>query len=127
MKVAHVNKPVTSIVERVTPKVMKIFNGQWYVDTHEMKPEFISQYQQANLSYPVTEAGYAFDIFHVLNQSVIMAMNVKHHFSSQDLADQIRTLAVGTGVMGPFNLDKNGVLYTKSEVRIIKNGQVRTV
>ena len=126
MKTAHINKPITSIVERVTPKVMKVFNGQWYIDTQEMKPEFVNQYQQANLNYPVTEAGYAFDVFHILNQSVIMAMKVKPHFSSQDLADQIHTLAVGTGVMGPFNLDKNGVLYTKSEIKKIKNGRIQT-
>ena len=126
MKVAHINKPVTSIVERVTPKVMKVFNGQWYIDTQEMKPEFINQYLEANLNYPVTEAGYAFDVFHILNQSVIMAMKVKHNFSSQDLAEQIHTLAVGTGVMGTFNLDKNGVLYTKSEIKSIQNGKVHT-
>lgn len=126
MKAAHINKPITSIVERVTPKVMKVFNGQWYIDTQEMKPEFINQYKEANLNYPVTEAGYAFDVFHILNQSVIMAMKVRHNFSSQDLADQIHTLAVGTGVMGPFNLDKNGVLYTKSEVKKVKHGEVHT-
>lgn len=126
MKAAQIDKPVTSIIERVTPKVMKVFNGQWYIDTHEMKPEFINQYVEANMNYPVTEAGYAFDVFHILNQSVIMAMKAKHHFSSQDLAEQIHTLAVGTGVMGPFNLDKNGVLYTKSEVKKVSQGMIHT-
>lgn len=126
MKKAHINKPVTSIVERVTPKVMKVFNGQWYIDTQEMKPEFINQYQEANLNYPVTEAGYAFDVFQILNKSVIMAMKDKSDFSSQDLAKQIHTLAVGSGVMGTFNLDKNGVLYTKSAIKNIKNGHVHT-
>lgn len=126
MKKAHINKPVTSIVERVTPKVVKVFNGQWYIDTQEMKPEFIHQYQEANFNYPVTEAGYAFDVFQILNQSVIMAMKGRNNFSSQDIADQIHILAVGTGVMGTFNLDKNGVLYTKSEVKSVKDGQVLT-
>ncbi|MCL9685951.1 ABC transporter substrate-binding protein [Legionella maioricensis] len=126
MKTAHIDKPVTSIIQRVTPKVMQVFNGQWYVDTHEMKPEFVNQYQEANLNYPVTEAGYAFDVFHILNQSVIMAMKVRHDFTSQDLAEQIHNLAFGTGVMGPFNLDKNGVLYTQSEVKQVNQGKIQT-
>ncbi|WP_045096402.1 ABC transporter substrate-binding protein [Legionella fallonii] len=126
MKQAHIDKPVTSIVERVTPKVMKVFNGQWYIDTHEMKPEFINQYLEENMNYPVTEAGYAYDLFNMLNQSVIMAMKAKSGFSTQELAEQIHTLATGTGVMGPFNLDKNGVLYTKSEVKTVNKGQIHT-
>lgn len=126
MKTAHINKPVTSIVDRVTPKVMKVFNGQWYIDTQEMKSEFVNQYQEANLNYPTTEAGYAFDVFHILNKSVIMTMKEKHHFSSQDLAAHIHTLAKGSGVMGQFNLDEQGVLYTRSEVKNIKNGHIHT-
>jgi len=126
MKAAHLKTPITTIVERVTPKVIKIFDGQWYIDTHEMQPEFIAEYKETNFNYPVAEAGYAFDIFHILNQSVIMSLKVNHKFSSHELAHQIHFLAVGTGVMGPFNLDKNGVLYTKSEVKVIKNGRVLT-
>jgi branched-chain amino acid transport system substrate-binding protein len=126
MMTAHINKPVTSIVERVTPKVMKVFNGQWYIDTQEMKPQFINQYLEANSNYPVTEAGYAYDVFHILNQSIIMAMKVKHNFSNQELAEQIHTLAVGKGVMGAFNLDKNGILYTKSAMKNVMDGKVHT-
>ncbi len=126
MKTAHINKPVTSIVDRATSKVMQVFNGQWYIDTHEMNPEFVTQYQEANLNYPVTEAGYAFDVFHILNQSVTMAMKVRHHFTSQDLAEQINHLAFGTGVMGPFHLDNNGVLYTQSEVKQVNQGKIQT-
>ena len=126
MKAAQIDKPVTSIIERVTPKVMKVFNEQWYIDTKEMNPEFVRQYQEANFNYPVTEAGYAFDVFQILNQSVIMAMKNGTQFSRQALADQIHNLAVGTGVMGTFNLDKNGILYTKSEVKTIKDNQIHT-
>ena len=123
---AHLNKPITSIVERVTPTVMKIFNNQWYVDTHEMKPEFIKEYQQAYLNYPVTEAGYAFEVFNILNQSVLMSINNKPVFSTRAIARQIHTLAVGNGVMGPFNLDDHGILYTKSEVKQVKEGHIVT-
>ncbi len=126
MKQAHITKPVTSIVERVTPKVMKVFDGQWYIDTKEMKPEFINQYLEENMNYPVTEAGYAYDLFHILNQGVIMAMSAKPDFSTQELAQQIHTLASSTGVMGVFNFDKNGVLYTRSEVKMVNKGQIHT-
>lgn len=126
MQAAHINKPITSIVERVTPKVMTIFNGQWYIDTHEMKSEFIKEYKEAYLNHPVTEAGYAFDVFQILNQSVISAMKTNKTLSSETIAKQIRTIASGSGVMGPFTFDQNGVLYTKSEVKVIKNGQVLT-
>ncbi|WP_238400365.1 ABC transporter substrate-binding protein [Legionella bononiensis] len=127
MSNAHVNKPITSIIGRVTPQVMKVFDGQWYIDTHEMKPEFIQQFKAQYLNYPVTEAGYAFDVFHILNQSVTMVLKTKHAFSSKEVANQIHILAKGTGVMGPFNLDKNGVLFTKSEIKTIKDGHVLTV
>lgn len=123
---AHLNKPITTIVDRVTPEVMKVFNGQWYIDTHAMKPEFVNQYQEAYLNYPVTEAGYAFDVFNIFNQSALMATKNNKAFSSQAVAQQIKTLAVGTGVMGPFNMDNQGILYTKSEVKKIKDGQVIT-
>lgn len=127
MSHAHVNKPITSIIGRVTPQVMKVFDGQWYIDTHEMKPEFIQKFKEHYLNYPVTEAGYAFDVFHILNQSVAMVLKTKHHFSSKEVANQIHVLAKGTGVMGPFNLEKNGVLFTKSEIKTIKDGHVVTV
>ncbi|KTD55462.1 leucine-, isoleucine-, valine-, threonine-, and alanine-binding protein [Legionella quateirensis] len=127
MSKAHVNKPITSIIGRVTPQVMKVFDGQWYIDTHEMKAEFIQQFKTHYLNYPVTEAGYAFDVFHILNQSVTMVLKTKHGFSSKEVANQIHLLAKGTGVMGPFNLDKNGVLFTKSEIKTIKDGHVLTV
>lgn len=127
MQVVHVNKPITSIVERVTPEVIKVFDGQWYVDTHEMKPEFVHQFKEAYLNHPVTEAGYAFDVFQILNQSLLMAMKTQENFSASEIAHQLHSLATGTGVMGPFNLDKQGVLYTQSEVRLIKKGKIFTV
>lgn len=126
MNTAHVKKPITSIIGRVTPKVMKVFDGQWYIDTHEMKPEFIKQFKQEYLNHPVTEAGYAFDVFHILNQSVTMAIKTKHGFSSKELVNQIHILAKGVGVMGPFNLDKKGILFTESEIKTVKHGHILT-
>jgi branched-chain amino acid transport system substrate-binding protein len=126
MSTAHVDKPITTIVERVTPKVMNIFNGQWYVDTHEMKPEFIKQFKANYINYPVTEAGYAFDVFQILNQSILMVMKTNTGFSTQAISRQIHSLSIDHGVMGPLNLDEHGVLYTQSEVKQIKNGQVLT-
>lgn len=122
----HVNKPITSIVDRVTPAIMKVFDGQWYIDAHEMKPEFIKQFKQEYLNHPVTEAGYAYDVFKILNQGITMAMKSKHEFSSEEVAHQIHSLARGTGVMGPYTLENNGVLLTESEIKTIKNGHVVT-
>jgi branched-chain amino acid transport system substrate-binding protein len=126
MKKAHINKPITSIVERVTPTVMKVFNDQWYIDTHEMKPEFIKEYQEAYINYPTTEAGYAFDVLNLLNKSMVTLLNKQDGFSITSLAKQLHFFAPGKGVMGPFNLDKQGVLYTQSEVKNIKNGHILT-
>ncbi len=123
---ANVNKPITSIVDRVTPAVMKVFDGQWYVDSHEMKPEFIKQFQQEYLNHPVTEAGYAYDVFQILNQGITMALKSQPEFSSKAIAQQIHALAKGNGVMGPFTLGTNGVLLTQSEIKTIKKGQVVT-
>lgn len=126
MNKAHINKPVTSIVERVTPKVMTIFNGQWFIDTHEMKPEFINEYQENYFNYPTTEAGYAYDMFNLINKSVLASIKKKQDFSNASLARQIHVHLSGEGVMGPYNLGKDGVLYTQSDVKKIVDGHVLT-
>lgn len=123
---ANIDKPITTIIERVTPKVMEVFDGQWYVDNHEMNPQFVKQFQEAYMNYPVTEAGYAYDVFHILHKSVVLSMKSNPTFSRQEVANQIHILAGGTGVMGTINFDKHGVLYTKSEIKQVKNGQVLT-
>jgi branched-chain amino acid transport system substrate-binding protein len=92
-----------------------------------MKPEFIRQYQEANFNYPVTEAGYAYDLFQLLHKSLILTLKSNSGYSTQALAEQIKHTAAGTGIMGRFTLNKNGVLYTQSEVKQVKNGQIRTV
>lgn len=127
MREAHIDKPVTSIVDRVDSKVMKVFQGQWYIDTHDMKPEFVNQFKATYTNYPVTEAGYAYDVFSLVNQGLTMALKNQSQLSTQVLAQQIHALASGNGVMGPYHIDDKGVLYTKSEVKVIKNGHVMTV
>ena len=49
--------------------------------TKTMKPEFIAQFKQEYFSHPVTEAGYAFDIFHLLHNSALLAMKTNSDFS----------------------------------------------
>ncbi|KTC90945.1 branched-chain amino acid ABC transporter substrate-binding protein [Fluoribacter dumoffii] len=78
-----------------------------------MKPEFIAQYKQEYLSHPVSEAGYAYDIFHMLHHSALLAIKTHSDFSSQAIATHLLALESGTGVMGKFNLDKRGVSYRK--------------
>jgi len=81
--------------------------------THSVKPEFIAQFKQEYFSHPVSEAGYAFDIFHLIHSSAQLAMKTHSDFSSQAVATHLLALESGTGVMGTFNLDKNGVSYKK--------------
>jgi branched-chain amino acid transport system substrate-binding protein len=81
--------------------------------THAMKPEFVAQFKEEYFSHPVTEAGYAYDIFHVLNNSAVIAMKNNSDFSSQAIATNLLALESGTGLMGAFNLDKKGISYKK--------------
>ncbi|RUR06254.1 amino acid-binding protein [Legionella sp. km772] len=126
MSKAHIQKPITSIVDQVTPTVMRVFNGQWYVDTQAMPADFINEYQEINFNYPSTEAGYAYDVFNMVNASIEASLQKGSGFSLAALVQQIHLYAPGNGVMGPFNLNKQGVLYTQSEVKTIKDGQVFT-
>ncbi|AGN13411.1 branched-chain amino acid transport system substrate-binding protein [Legionella pneumophila subsp. pneumophila str. Sudbury] len=120
--------PITSIVERATPEVVKVFEGQWYVDSHEMQPDFINEFKQNYLNYPVTEAGYAFDLFQLLNKSIVMAIRTQGSpTTSQEVVHQLHDIANGTGVMGTMVLDSKGSLFTKSEVKTVKNGEIHTV
>lgn len=77
------------------------------------KPEFVAQFKQEYFSHPVTEAGYAYDIFHLLNNSAVIAMKTTSNFSSQEIATNLLALQSGTGLVGVFNLDKEGVSYKK--------------
>lgn len=81
--------------------------------TESMKPEFIAQFKQEYLSHPVSEAGYAFDVFHLLHNSALLAMKTHSDFSSQAIATHLLALEPGTGVMGRFNLGKNGISYKR--------------
>lgn len=87
-----------------------------------MNPEFIQHFKQEYLNPPAALAGYTFDVFHLLNQSVVMAINTTHDFSSKQIANQIHLLAGKAGLMGALNLEKNGILYTRLE----KNEQKMT-
>ncbi len=76
-----------------------------------MKPEFVAQFKQEYFSQPVTEAGYAYDIFHLLNNSAIIAMKTNPNFSSQAIANNLIALESGSGLMGSFRLKKKGIQY----------------
>lgn len=78
-----------------------------------MNPKFVAQFQQEYFNNPVTEAGYAFDIFKLLNQSAIIAMKSKAGVSSQSISSHLLALQSGKGIMGAFNLDKKGLSYKK--------------
>lgn len=81
--------------------------------TKTTKPEFIAQFQQEYFSHPITQAGYAYDIFHILHNSAVLAMKTNSDFSSQAVATHLLALEPGTGVMGTFNVGKKGVSYKK--------------
>ncbi|HAU1152186.1 TPA: ABC transporter substrate-binding protein [Legionella pneumophila] len=127
MGVDELHVPITSIVERATPEVLKVFEGQWYVDSHEMQPDFINQFKQNYLNYPVTEAGYAFDLFQLLNKSIVMAIRTQGSVTSEEVVHQLHDIANGRGVMGTMVLDDKGSLFTKSEVKTVKKGEIHTV
>ena len=99
--------------------------GQVKVLDKEVKPEFIAQFRQMYKSHPVTEAGYAFDVFHILNKSAVIAQRNKPDFSSEKISDQVQVLASGIGMMGPFNMDKQGVLFAKAEIKTAQNKPVK--
>lgn len=81
--------------------------------TAAKKPEFVAQFKQEYFSHPATEAGYAYDIFHLLNQSAVMAMKTNPNFSTQALAHNLLAYESGNGLMGSFKVNKQGVVYKK--------------
>lgn len=123
---AKINKPITTIVDRLTASTLTTLDGQWYVDTAQMNPKFVRNYQEAYVNYPVAEAGYAYDALTLFHQSVISSLNKDSGFSAPKVATQLQLMATGKGVMGRFNLNEQGVLYTQSEVKTISSGVVAT-
>lgn len=84
--------------------------------TSAMKPEFVAQFKQEYFSQPVTEAGYAYDIFHLLNTSAVLAMKSNATFSSQAIASNLLALESGTGLLGSFRMNKQGLAYQKESL-----------
>lgn len=75
-------------------------NFQTHTANHAaMKPEFVEQFKQEYFSHPITQAGYAYDIFHLLNNSAVIAMKSNANFSSQAIATHLLALESGTGLM----------------------------
>lgn len=96
--------------------------------TNELKQqlEFVKEYQEAYMSYPTTEAGYTFDLFNLLNKSVLASAKKSEGFSSSAVAQQIHAVAISKGVMGTLNLDKQGVLLAQSGVKGVNGHSVVT-
>lgn len=115
---AALKQPITGVIERLSPEVKQVFEGQWYVDTRDMNPDFIKRYQHHYQQIPVTEGGYAYDTFTMLAKS----MN-KAGLNASQLAQALHTLQKGNGVMGPFSVQTNGIIFSESVVKTIQNGQ----
>ncbi len=87
---------------------------RWRVDTRKMNPEFIRQYQEIYMSYPATEAGYSYDVFHILNRGILASLPLSSGFSASKISNQILASTDGKGVMGVFHLNPNGVLLAQT-------------
>lgn len=124
LKSEGIDVPITSIVERVTPAIMKVFNHQWYVDAHEMNKEFVKAYKASYSSHPVTEAGYAYDVFNILHRSAIEALKKENRLTLLSMTEKILAQSDKNGVMGPYNFNKKGMLYSQSEVKRVNNDMI---
>lgn len=85
--------------------------------TKVMARKVISQLEESS---PMT------DVLQMLNKSAVLAINANPNCSTQDISNQIHALVASAGIKGPFNFAKNGVLYTKNQVKRLKNSQLRT-
>ncbi|WBV68701.1 hypothetical protein PGH46_00055 [Legionella pneumophila] len=56
-----------------------------------------------------------------------MAIRTQGSPTSQEVVHQLHDIANRTGVMGTMVLDSKGSLFTKSEVKTVKNGEIHTV
>lgn len=84
-----------------------------------LQPNFVAEYKEAYFNnHPAVEAGYAFDVFTVLHQSILVSLPKEQgRFSTSAIAYQLHKMPSGQGVMGAFNVEQNGVVYVQSEVK----------
>jgi branched-chain amino acid transport system substrate-binding protein len=80
-----------------------------------IKPDFVAQYKETYKSHPVTEAGYAFDVFNIVNQSAVIALKSKPSAFGEKMSEEIQVLADGKGMMGIFQQDQKGILYAQNQ------------
>lgn len=119
MRIAGIDTPVTAIIGTLTPSLEKTLAGQWYVNAIDMDPNFVKDFYHAYSRTPLTEAGYAYDVFNIVAKS-FASSKVDSSIPSYKKVSKLIHAQKGTGVMGKFYVEKNGIIFTKSVVKKIK-------
>ena len=119
---ANLHQPITSVIERISPQVKEVFEGQFYVDTPDMSAIFLKQYQKTYHQIPVTEGGYAYDAFTMIANSIDSSNSGKEIPNSSAISKKLHRIMNGHGVMGMFYIKPNGIVFTNAVVKTIKNG-----
>lgn len=65
-----------------------------------------------------------FNVFSLLNQGAVLAMKTNPECSSQQISEQIIALAASKNMIGSFNLNKQGVLYSIAEENLPKKDSI---
>lgn len=126
MTAANIKTPITGVIERLSPAVKEVFNDQWYVDTRDMNPIFVSEYEKNYQQTPVTEGGYAYDVFTWIAESMNAVGDGQKIPSLDGVSKKFKSLK-GEGIMGPFYIKPDGIVVTDSVVKTVHDGKVTIV
>lgn len=96
-------------------QTLKQAKHQRYADAHEMNSEFIKKFQQQYENYPSVEAGYAYDVFQVLHQSIHASLEHHHSASTRLVAQELLAIKDTKGVMGRIQTDNKGMMLAQFE------------
>lgn len=119
---AGINKPMISIKNFNPKDDAKFFEGQWVVQGN-LNPTFVQQFNKRIAEYPTIGSGYAYDSFNIIADGFEKTKADKDIPSTQEVSNTIHRNRNGEGVMGRYRIDTNGIIYTPSVVKVIKNGK----
>ncbi len=126
LKESGVTTPLTACEAfDITPEPA-LFEGNYYVAPAQSIGGFRKAYVEKYGIEPPMMAGNAYDIFNLIVRAAESAARTGKHSSkpgAKQVAEELHNIKYHLGALGSMYIDEDGVVVTKPQVKIIKDGK----
>ncbi|MBI5055114.1 MAG: ABC transporter substrate-binding protein [Nitrospirae bacterium] len=120
------NTPLTSIESFEATEEPQLFEGYWYVSAAEPAGGYTTSYKEKYHKNPTICSGNVYDIFNLIVTAVENAKSSSKP-SAQEISAELKKLKNYSGAMGPLSVGDNGVVLSKAQLKMIRNGKITPV